>query len=377
MRRRDPPPLAELAARWGGRFTTSAEWAADAAHLAGVAAIGDSACGRPLLAAVIGTGSLHATLLGGVHADEPVGPETLRLLVAAAARGEAALAPLLRRWRLWVVPHVNPDGEHANRGWIERWPSVGSYLRQVVREPPGRDLEFGFPAMQPENAAVAAFGARAAPVLLHASLHGMAFATGAQLLIERSWATRTAALRRAFGREATACGLGLHDEDRAGEKGFHYLERGFATTPTSAAMRAHFRAAGDERTAELFGDSSMEQAARTALGAAAPLCIVTEVPLFRLPGGSEAYRELRSRLAALVLQAQRGVPIAADLARVGIEPVDPRAAIRLQLCALELGFAATEAALSASVRTELVRYRAADREGRRRAPRRTRSARAR
>ena len=347
MARRDPPPLAGIAVRWGGRFTTSAEWGRDAAHQAGVRTIGASVCGRPVLGAVIGTGSRHATLIAGAHADEPVGPETLRLLVAAAARGEPALAPLLRRWRLWVVPHVNPDGEQANRGWIERWPSFAAYLRHVVREPPGRDLEFGFPAMRPENAAVTAFLAGAAPTRLHASLHGMAFATGAQLLIERGWATRTAALRSAFGHEAAACGLGLHDEDRRGDKGFHYLGPGFATTPMGAAMRAHFRAAGDAATAALFHDSSMEQAARNAPGFAAPLCLVTEVPLFRLTRRPEAFRELRTRLPALVLQAQRGAPLTGELARFGLAPVDPRAAIRLQLRAIELGLAATEAALPA------------------------------
>ena len=188
--------------------------------------------------AVIGTGARHATLIGGAHADEPVGPETLRLLIAAATRPEPALAAVLRRWRLWVVPHVNPDGEHANRAWIERWPSVDEFLGHVVREPPGRDIEFGFPAMRPENAALTAFLAGAAPVRLHASLHGMAFAEGAALLIERGWVTRTARLRQTFSAAAAACGVGLHDEDRGGAKGFHYLGAGFATTPTGAAMRA-------------------------------------------------------------------------------------------------------------------------------------------
>ena len=40
-----------------------------------------------MLGAVIGTGSRRATLIGGAHADEPVGPETLRLLIAAATFG--------------------------------------------------------------------------------------------------------------------------------------------------------------------------------------------------------------------------------------------------------------------------------------------------
>lgn len=342
MARGEGASLTTLAGRWPGHFRTGAEWRAEAAGQAGVRTIGLSERGRPVVGAVIGFGPRRATLIGGAHADEPVGPETLRLLVRAAMRPEPALAAVLRRWRLWVIPHVNPDGEHANRTWIERWPSVTAFLRGALREPPGRDPEFGFPAMRPENAAVTAFLAGAAPVRLHASLHGMAFAEGAALLIERGWASRTAPLRHAFRREAAACGVGLHDEDRRGEKGFHYLGAGFAATPTGAAMRGHFRAAGDPDTAARFHDSSMEQAARTAPGPQAPLCLVTEVPLFRLAAGG--YAAFRARLPALTLRAQQGRPVAGELARFGVEPVDPRAAIRLQLRAIELGLAAAQAA---------------------------------
>ena len=342
MARREMGSLVSLAARWRGRFATGAEWGTEVGRRAGLRTIGVSERGRPVLGAVIGTGSRHATLIGGAHADEPVGPETLRLLVAAAARPEPALEAVLRRWRLWVVPHVNPDGEQANRPWMERWPSVEAFLGRVLREPPGRDLEFGFPAMRPENEAVTAFLRGAAPVRLHASLHAMAFAEGAALLIERGWITRTVRLRTAFSAAAAAGGIGLHDEDRRGEKGFHYLGPGFATTPTGAAMRAHFRAAGDPETAALFHDSSMEQVARSAPGSSAPLCLVTEVPLFLVARRGGGYTALRARLPELTMRAQRGAPVTDELARFGVEPVDPRAAIRLQLRAIELGLAATD-----------------------------------
>ena len=142
--------------------------------------------------------------------------------------------------------------------------------------------------------------------------------------------------------EAAACGVGLHDEDRRGDKGFHYLGAGFATTPTGSAMRAHFRATGDPDTAALFGDSSMEQVARAAPGPEAPLCLVTEVPLFRVSGGAVGRAALRARLPALTMRAQRGAPVTDELARFGVEPVDPRVAIRLLLRAIELGLAATD-----------------------------------
>ena len=362
MARGKGPPLTALAGRWPGRFLTNAEWRAEIAGRPGVRTIGLSEQGRPVLGAVIGSGRRHATLIGGAHADEPVGPETLRLLVRAAVWNEPAMAPVLRRWRLWVAPHVNPDGEHANRPWIERWPSAAAFLSSALREPPGRDLEFGFPAMRPENAAVTAFLAGAAPVRLHASLHGMAFAEGAALLIERGWAARTVPLRSAFRREAAACGVGLHDDDRRGEKGFHYLGAGFAATPTGAAMRAHFRAAGDPDTAARFHDSSMEQAARTAPGHAAPLCLVTEVPLFRMAAGG--YAAFRARLPALTLRAQQGVPVAGELAQFGVEPVDPRAAIRLQLRAIELGLETAAAARTGGAAFRRTAARSGRRTGR-------------
>ena len=45
-------------------------------------------------------------------------------------------------------------------------------------------------------------------------------------------------------RATAACGIGLHDDGRRGDKGLHDLGTGFATTSTGAAMRTHFRAAG-------------------------------------------------------------------------------------------------------------------------------------
>jgi hypothetical protein len=170
----------------------------------------------------------------------------------------------------------------------------------------------------------------------------MGFGEGAQLLIDRSWITRTRLMQSAFAREASLCGVGLHDEDRFGEKGFHYIGAGFATTPTGVAMRQHFRVKGDEVTAALFQDSSMEQAACTTPDPCAPLCLVTEVPLFRLDNNRGSYRDFRGQLPALILQAQRSKGIADELVSFGVEPVDPRVTIRLQLRAIELGLATTE-----------------------------------
>ncbi|MHC4994354.1 MAG: M14 family zinc carboxypeptidase, partial [Planctomycetota bacterium] len=176
--------------------------------------IGASERGIPMDAVRLGTGPLRVSLLAGAHADEPVGPETLRHLVVEVLEDPESFAPMLERFTFCIVPHVNPDGEANNRPWIERWPDPLAYLRHTVREPPGRDVEFGYPEMRVENTHVSAFMRERGPFALHMSLHGMGAAEGAMLLIERRWIERTAELRRAYRESLEAAGLGLHDHDR-------------------------------------------------------------------------------------------------------------------------------------------------------------------
>ena len=250
--------------------------------------IGTSEEGRPIEAFVLGDGPKRASLLAGAHADEPIGPITLRRL-AEAPEG----------FTLFVVPDVNPDGAARNRAWFDRWPDLDAYRAHRRREPPGRDVEFGYPAMRPENAAVSAFLAEHGPFDLHMSLHGMGEADGALLLIDKHWIDRTAELRSAYAAALRDAGLPLLDRDRGGEKGFSYIGPGFWTTPESDAMRAHF--AEDPETARCFHRNSMEFV--RSLGGD-PLCLVTEIPLF-----------------------------------VDERPVEIETAVRLQLRALELGCA--------------------------------------
>lgn len=311
-------------------------------------ALGESEDGRPVAGAVLGDGPQAVSLIAGNHADEPVGPLTLRQFVLDAARRPEAWQALFEQFRFAVVPHTNPDGEAKNRAWIEAWPDAASYLRHRTREEPGRDLEFGFPAMRKENRLVSEFlRAQGSPggYALHASLHGMAVAEGAQLLIERRWGFRTEALREGFREAARAEGLGLHDHNRLGEKGFFYLGPGFNTTPEGAAMRTFFRAQGDEEMAARFHDSSMEFARSLSQdGDSDPLCLVTELPLFTIepadeapPGVPQNYLALREELPELTLRAERGEPITGALEDYGVRPVPVEAAVRLQRRALELG----------------------------------------
>lgn len=257
------------------------------------AVIGRSREGRPIRALRAGRGPLAVSLIGGCHADEPVGPRFLRQLVAYLA----ALPPddaLLRRSTWWIAPHVNPDGEERNRAWhgeADAAYDIVDYLRLVRREPPGDDMEFGFPrdgddrSARPENRALNSWWRSAArPFALHATLHGMAFAAGPWFLIEEAWKNRCALLKRRCAARTAELGYVLHDVERLGEKGFVRLERGFTTRPDSGNMRKHFLALGDEETAARFRPSSME--AIRSLGGDA-FTLVSEMPLFLTPGVGE------------------------------------------------------------------------------------------
>lgn len=250
--------------------------------------IGRSMEGRDLHGYVLGRGPVRVSLLAGCHADEPVGPALLRSLVAWLS-DQSNEHPLLERLTWFVVPDANPDGAERNRTW---WASRGvavdlvAYLEGAIREAPGDDVEFGFPldardhGARPENVAIAAFLRAGAPFAMHASLHGMAMASGAWFLVEPAWTDRLDPFVATLTAAARARGLGLHDVERRGEKGFVRLRPGFCTRPSSRAMRRYFEARGDAATAERFRPSSMELV--RAMGGD-PLTLVSELPLFVVP----------------------------------------------------------------------------------------------
>lgn len=302
--------------------------------------LGPSEEGTMLYGVVLGTGSQTISLIAGNHADEPVGPETLRTFVLEGLANRKKMEPWLRRYRFVVVPHTNPDGEARNRPWIKQWPDLKAYLRHAVREKPGRDLEFGFPAMRPENEHVSDFLREHGPFSFHASLHGMSAGEGALLLINRPWTFRTQRLREQFVQAAAANGLRMHDHNRKGEKGFFWIEPGFQTTPRGDAMRTFFHAQDDPAMAQRFHQSSMEFV--MGLGGD-PLAIVTELPLFLVenetptPGRPDKYLELRERLPEIRARLERGGDVDDLLAPFDLQSVPLNTAMRLQLRAIELG----------------------------------------
>ena len=206
--------------------------------------LGSSREGRPVAGFRFGRGPEAVSLLGGCHADEPVGPRLLRRLAGYLA-GLDADDPMLTRHQWWIIPHLNPDGERRNAPWQDPDTDaydLGRYLAGKVRELPGDDIEFGFPrddadpGARPENRAAYDWWRTCdRPFALHASLHGMGFAAGPFFLIDGTWETRCEALKASCRHRARGLGYVLHDAERHGEKGFFRFERGFASRPDSTA----------------------------------------------------------------------------------------------------------------------------------------------
>ncbi len=259
--------------------------------------IGHSKEGRKLWGLRIGCGTRHVSLTAGAHADEPIGPVTA-VCLARALLSNPELSGLLDSHRFYICPQINPDGAERNRGWFQDPLEFTRYVQQVIRELPGDDIEFGYPrkaaffsgeddeevsfpleALRPENQAVANFLKVGAPYDFHCSLHGMGFSEGAWFLIGEDWADRALPLMERLEVRVDTAGIGWHDIDRDGDKGFRRLRRGFCTTPNHVAMRAHFLRQGDAQTASRFHPSSMEYV--RSLGGD-PLVMVSELPLFRI-----------------------------------------------------------------------------------------------
>jgi hypothetical protein len=329
--------------------------------------IGASQGGRRMWGIKIGRGDRQVGVVAGAHADEPVGPMT-SLAFAEWLATTTSGRDLLDRHTFYFCPQINPDGAEANRAWFGDPLDPIAYFKNVHREPPGEDVEFGYPEpaflmqsgeggttplppqsgraettplppLRPENEAVARFLASAGgPFVFHASLHGMGFSEGAWFLIGADWAERSEPLRRRLSARASELEFGIHDIDRRGEKGFTRIAPGYSTTPTRQGMREYFLARDDSKTADLFHLGSMDFV--RALGGD-PLVMVSELPLFMLgvehrwtdpPGDRTPYLEFRRRLEEARPASARGEegPIRRLLAEFQVRPTPLADQVRLQ-----------------------------------------------
>lgn len=390
-----------------GRLETLRGRAVDAGIAMRVLEIGRSRAGRPLWGVTLGgrVGALGmgqpgrlVTITAGAHADEPTGTLAALGLMERVISDRATNTGNLSGWRFAMVPMANPDGTAENAAWFPLMDAgTGAdgdvpvdprlYFANVRRDAPGDDVEFGYPLpggpqddapveadlpppppLRPECGAIAAFFAEQTAThgtpALHASLHAMAAAEGAWFLLGAD--TKRAAagpLMTALAAHARDAGLPPHDSQRNGDKGFHRLGPGFATTPTGTAMRAHFRKAGDLATAAMFRASSMELAAALAAeaGGAPPLALVTEIPLFTLGGtGSRmalwgtaeapppsptAYESFRAEVPAAAAALAEGDAGALEIliSKYALRPVSIPVHVNCQVATVLLGLEACAA----------------------------------
>ncbi|MFK7900710.1 MAG: M14 family zinc carboxypeptidase [Cyclobacteriaceae bacterium] len=252
--------------------------------------IGLSKGGLPIYGYIFGKGSLHISLVGGCHADEPVGPWLLRKLVNFLD-DQTDTHFLLHHFKWTIIPHANPDGEKINEKWQDESAesaNLTDYLQYAVRELPEDDIEFGFPSYpslppkRPENDIIYEFWRKVGfPYHLHVSLHGMAKSYGPWFLFDLSWMRKSTLLQRLCVDRCKDLGYDtLHDVNRKGEKGFVRINRGFCSRPDGKSMKKHFLDRDDLQTASYFHASSME-CVRSFSGNT--LTMVTEMPLFIIP----------------------------------------------------------------------------------------------
>lgn len=308
--------------------------------------VGRSRAGRPVPAWVMGKGPIRVSLIAGNHADEPVGTRFLRKLLAFLA-GHPDAGQWLERFTWLIIPHVNPDGAEANRGWTDAPEafSLPRYLAHVYREPPADDVEFGYPvlglqgAKRPENAFVYDCWRKFGPTFhLHASLHSMAISFGAWFLLEPTWIERTAPLRQACAEQVRQLGYPLLKLDRGGEKGFFFVAPGFGTRPNFRSMRDYFLAREDAKQAAHFHPSSMDSI--RSLGGDC-LTLVSELPHFLLPPVDQkaawpdpGYRQWKDRLDRWKAELKLGRKLPEEVARsahdLGLRPMPIRDHMALQ-----------------------------------------------
>jgi hypothetical protein len=246
--------------------------------------LGRSREGRPLVALSVGRGARTVAVKANAHAEEAAGTVTCLRLVQALLEQPAGAC-----WReaatFHFIPTANPDGLWRNRDWLHGPFDLARFLLFRYRDLPGEDVEFGYPSadgpeVRPENRAVADF-LRSLPCLdAYLSLHSIDFTGGAWFLLQ---AADLAAQEPFLDFVADVCtreGVPLHDEDRAGQKGFTRLRPGFHTTPTVEGMQAFFRQSGQADLVQQFRLNSMQFVQQQH---GTPRAVVSELPLAYAP----------------------------------------------------------------------------------------------
>ncbi|RUR00882.1 M14 family zinc carboxypeptidase [Labedella endophytica] len=105
--------------------------------------IGTSRLGEPIHEYVVGTGSRHALVVGGVHPNEPIGFHTARVLAEHVLAEPDFFARFDTTWH--IIPTIDPDGARLNEGWFANPGDRSHYARNFYRPAPQEQVEWSFP----------------------------------------------------------------------------------------------------------------------------------------------------------------------------------------------------------------------------------------
>lgn len=112
-------------------------------QLVSVRPIGRSKQGEPIELVSVGRGSHSALVVGGLHANEPIGSLTIEFLIDQLATREELRNGLDYTWHF--IKSIDPDGMRLNEAWFKGSRSPAAYFRDFFRPALNRQAEYTFP----------------------------------------------------------------------------------------------------------------------------------------------------------------------------------------------------------------------------------------
>ncbi len=261
--------------------------------------IGTSRLGEPIHEYVIGGGSRHALVVGGVHPNEPIGFHTARELAEQMLAEPDFFARFDTTWH--IIPCIDPDGARLNEGWFADPGDRSHYARNFYRPAPQEQVEWSFPLSykrayfdrpMPETDAIMRLMVETRPALL-VGLHNAELG-GVYYYVSRVLPGAVAALH------AIPDALGLPLD--AGEPESADLEavgRAVYRAPLATEHYDYLESLGVDPTAEVGGGGSADYAARFGT-----LTLIAELPYWTHPQALDpsdsgvAYDDVLRRKAA-------------------------------------------------------------------------------
>lgn len=239
--------------------------------------LGNSHAGAAIDLISIGEGDCSILVVGGPHANEPLGCLAIISLINTLAHGRVPGGISDFSWHF--IPVIDPDGLDLNSGWLRGPATLQSYMRHFFRPAFSRQAEYGFPlempgyrfdAPSPENIC----WQRALEISrpdLQVSLHG-SDTGGAFFILSED----RPGLAPRLSRAAKGSGLGLNRHGEPEATMHSYAPGVFSAFEVQAFIKEATAAGREGKDVWTAGQSSTEFAMRNY----ASLCLVSEVPLW-------------------------------------------------------------------------------------------------